>query len=347
MKKSIAVLGLDLGDKLHVWCAIDDEANVVKRGKLQNNRDSIRDFFMNLPPCPVVMEAGTHSPWISDIVGQLGHNSVVANPRRTRAIWDNVRKSDDNDAELLARLGRADIALLHPIQHRSQRVRADLAVIRSRDALVRVRSSLINHARGVVKSFGYRLPSCSSASFAHRAIAAVPDLLHSVLLPVLEQVNQLTAHILDYDREIDRLSNQEHPEAMLLRSVPGVGPLTSLAFVLTLEHPDRFSRSRSVPAYLGLVPRRDQSGVVDKQLPISKSGDAYLRHLLVSCAQYILGPFGPESALKNWGLAIAERGAGRGKRRATVAVARKLAVILHAMWRSNTEYQPNLGQEAA
>ncbi len=345
--KSITVIGVDLGDKSHCWCGLDHDSSVVGRGKLSNTRKDLGNFFQPLPECRVIMEAGTHSPWISEFVTELGHEVIVANPRRTRAIWDNVRKSDANDAEMLARLGQADIILLSPIKHRSSACRADLALIRSREVLVRQRSSLISHMRGQLKSFGYRLPTCTTPAFVKRAEALIPEPLRPGLKPVLKIIDELTEQIRYFDHQVKRLGRERYPEAMLLGSVIGVGALTSLAYVLTIERVDKFDSGRSVAAYLGLVPRRDQSGQVDKKLPISKSGDELLRRLLVNCATYIMGPFARDSALRSWGLDLAKRGGGRGKRWATVAVARKLAVIMYALWRDKRLYQPYPHQDVA
>jgi transposase len=337
---SISVIGLDVSDKKHEYCTLSADGAVQQRGQLANSRDDVRSHFCSLAPCRVVLEAGTHSPWLTEVITDCGHEVIVANPRRTRVIWQNTRKSDRQDAELLARLGRADSSLLSPIRHRSSGARADLALIRSRGALVQSRSALISHVRGVIKSFGYRLPGCTSEAFARKSAPLVPKQLRSALMPVMSTIATLTVRIRQYDRQIDRLSTERYPESQILRSVHGVGPITALAFVLVLEEPNRFTSSRSVAAYLGLVPRRDQSGETDKRLPISKSGDVLLRCLLVNCAQYILGPFGRDSALRRWGKELAERGGGRGKLRAVIAVARKLAVVLHKLWRTGQQYQP-------
>jgi transposase len=205
---------------------------------------------------------------------------------------------------------------------------------------VRARSTLINHARGTVKALGERLPSCSAAAFHRRATAALPNELGPALGPVLVQIEQLTAQIQAMDREVDRLCATEYRETLKLRAIQGVGPITALAFVLTLEEPTRFERSRSVPAHLGLVPRHDESGQIDKQLRITRAGNGYVRRLLVSCAHYVLGPFGEPSALRTWGLALCARGGKNGRKRAVVAVARKLAVLLHVLWKSEVAYDP-------
>jgi transposase len=164
--------------------------------------------------------------------------------------------------------------------------------------------------------------------------------LDHALGPILEQIGALTQRIRDYDRQLETISKERYPETELLRQVEGVGPLTALTLVLTLEDPYRFEKSRSVGAYLGLVPARDQSGDRDPQRRISKEGDELLRRLLVSGAHYILGPFGSDSDLRRHGQKIATRGAKNSKKRAVVAVARKLAVLLHSLWISAEVYEP-------
>jgi transposase len=194
--------------------------------------------------------------------------------------------------------------------------------------------------RGAVKSFGARLPKCPSRSFHKRATAPIPEALRPALGPILEQIGSLTQRICEYDRLLETISKEHYPETELLRQVEGIGPLTALCFVLTLEDPYRFERSRSVGAYLGLVPARDQSGDRDPQKRISKEGDEMLRRLLVGSAHYILGPFSSDSDLRRHGEKIASRGAKNAKKRAVVAVVRKLAVLLHSLWISGELYEP-------
>jgi transposase len=233
-----------------------------------------------------------------------------------------------------------DPELLSPVHHRSPQAQADLAVLRSRDAIVRCRTLLINHARDLVKASGSRLPSCSADSFAHKVASDIPELLQPALAPLLDSIASLTQQIQAYDRTNEELCSERYPETKLLQKVSGVGSLTSLAFILTLENPDRFHKSREVGPALGLVPRRDQSGDQDPQLRITKTGDAYLRRLLVGSAQYILGPFGPDCDLRRWGLTLAERGGKNAKKRAVVGVARKLAITLHHLWKTGEAYDP-------
>jgi transposase len=255
-----------------------------------------------------------------------------------RAIYHNPRKGDRADAETLARL---DPELLSPIHHRSPQAQADLAVLRSRDALVRCRTLLINHARDLVKASGSRLPSCSAVGFARKVAPDIPEPLRPALAPILDTIASLTQQIQAYDRTNEELCGERYPETRLLPAISGVGPLTSLAFILTLEDPARFHKSRGGGPALGLVPCRDQSGDQDRQLRITKTGDAYLRRLLVGSAQYILGPFGPDCVLRRWGLKLAERGGKNAKKRAVVAVARKLAILLHHLWKTGEVYDPS------
>jgi transposase len=332
-------LGLDLGDRTTHFALLDARAQVVERGRVTTTRAAVQRQFAKLAPSRVVLEVSTHSPWVSAVFRELGHSVIVANPRSVKAVSSGARKSDRIDAELLARLGRADPELLHPVEHRGERARHDLALLRARDSLVRVRSSLISSARGLVKAAGSRLPACEADAFHRRAADHVPAALRPVLEPLLAAIEELTRQIRVYDRSVTAMLAR-YPETETLRQLRGVGPLTSLVYVLVIEDPQRFTRSRMVAAYLGLVPRRRQSGDRDPELHISRAGDRLLRKLLVECAQYTLGQFGEDSDLRRWGLSLAGEGSRARKRRAVVAVARKLATVLHHLWVSGEVYAP-------
>jgi transposase len=334
--------GLDIGDKHSYLCLIDTASGeVMEEGRLRTTPEAFRRRFASeQPPMRIAIEAGTHSPWASRVLEECGHEVLVANSRKLRLIYANKRKTDEIDAENLARLARLDRKLLYPLRHRGEESQAHLAIIRSRQALVDCRTQLVNHVRGAVKSFGARLPKCPARSFHKRAPEHIPEALLPALGPILEQIGSLTERIRQYDRELQIVAKERYPETELLRQVEGVGPLTALTFVLTLEDPHRFEKSRCVGAYLGLVPARDQSGDRDPQKRISKEGDEMLRKLLVSCAHYILGPFGSDSDLRRHGEKIASRGGKNSKKRAVVAVARKVAVLLHSLWVSGEVYDP-------
>jgi len=333
-------IGLDVGDRFSHYCELDEAGVVVAEGRMQTTGVALRRHFASCARARVVLEVGTHSPWMSRLLEELGHEVIVANARRVRMIYSNDSKNDRVDAEMLARVGRMDVRLLHPIRHRGPEVQTDLALLRSRECLVRARTQLINHVRGATKSVGARISSCSTPAFARRAQAEIPDMLRPALEPLIELIAVLTQQIRSADREIERHCDERYPETHRLRQIHGVGPITSLCYVLTLEDPARFKSGRSVGAYLGLRPRQRDSGDRAPQLRITKRGDAMLRRLLVNAAQYILGPFGPDCDLRRWGLALAERGGANAKKRAVVAVARKLAQVLYALWVTDADYEP-------
>ena len=333
-------VGLDLGDRYCQICVLDETGDVTEEGRVATKPEAIRRRFFGADPLRIVLEAGTHSPWISRLLAELGHDVIVANPRKLRLIYQNDSKSDRVDAEYLARVGRLDPALLAPLAHRAAETQSDLALVRSRNALVRARTRLISHARGLTKSLGSRLPSCSSDVFARKAGPCVPEELAPALAPVLDIIQNLSEEIRALEKKIDDMAKERYPETALLSQVPGVGTLTATVYVLTVEDPQRFPKSRSVGSYLGLRPRQASSGSLEPQLRITKAGDDHLRWLLVSAAHYILGPFGPDSDLRRWGLALAAQGGKRGKKRAVVAVARKLSVLLLRLWRTGEIYEP-------
>lgn len=339
-ESNTTTMGLDLGDRWIVSCSVDKAGETVERSRVRTTPSAVRDRLGGIAPCRVVLEVGTHSPWVSRLAQECGHEVIVANPRRVRLITQNDSKSDEVDAELLARLGRLDPSLLWPVKHRGERAQRDLAGLRARDGLVRSRALLINQARGLAKSLGWRLPSSSTPAFVKKVRAMFPEEIFLGFDALLRTIEGLTTEIRAMDRELERLSHEAYPETEVLRQISGVGALTSLCFVLTLEDPHRFENSRKVGAFLGLRPRQRDSGKISPQLSITKAGDPMPRRLLVQSAHYILGPFGPDTDLRRWGLRLAERGGKAAKKRAAVAVARKLAVLLHRLWVTQEDYRP-------
>jgi transposase len=337
---STITVGLDLGDRFCQFCELDSETGVIAEGRLRTTAEALRHQFSGRKTLRIVMEVGTHSPWVSRLLEESGHEVLVANARRVRLIYANDSKTDKVDAETLARVGRLDPTLLAPIRHRGQAAQADLARIRARDCLVRARTQLVNHVRGAVKSIGSRLPAASTPAFVRKATPQIPESLRPALQPLLDIIDILSHQIRAADRELEALARERYPEAERLRQVAGVGVITALCYILTLEDPGRFKNGRSVGAYLGLRPRQHDSGAHSPQLRITKRGDAMLRRLLVGSAQYILGPFGPDCDLRHWGLRLAERGGKNAKKRAVVAVARKLAALLYTLWVTGADYEP-------
>jgi transposase len=340
------VTGLDLGDRVSQLCRLDGETGaILEERRLSTTTMSLQRYFGAVGPQLVALESGSHSLWVARLLEQLGHSVLVANTRKVRAIAASLSKSDERDARCLAQLARVDPELLAPVQLRSEESQRALAVVRAREGLVKARTMLINQVRGSVKSFGFRLPASSSASFAWKAQEALPAPLRAALEPLLRVVAELSQEIARLDRDIEAWA-QRWPVTQRLRQIRGVGALTALVFVLILGDPLRFVRSRAVGPYVGLTPGRRDSGSSHPQLPISKQGDRLLRRLLVQAAHYILGPFGQDSDLRRFGLRLCERGGKNGKKRAVVAVARKLAVLLHRLWVSGSDYVP-LYQAAA
>jgi len=334
------VVGLDLGDRYTRFCALDVDGEIIEEGRIVTTAKALRRKFEETEPMRVVFEVGTHSAWVDRLLCSLGHETIVANAGKVALIYSNERKHDQKDARSLAELGQFKPRLLHPIQHRSEDTLVARGLIRSRDALVRSRTQLINHVRGIVKTSGGRLPSCSAESFPRKVALHIPGKLKEALDPLLVFIARLNRQIRSFDRRIEQIASEQYPETEVLRQVPGVGPLTALWYILTIEDPMRFTRSRDVGPYLGLVPRLDQSGEQNPQKRITKAGDELMRRLLVGSAHYIIGPFGPDTDLRRWGLRLAERGGKNAKKRAAVAVARKLAVLLHRLWVAGEVYEP-------
>ncbi len=341
MKTKTLTVGLDLGDRRHTACVLDEAGDIIAEEAFANTREVLTAFSARYPGATFVMETGTHSPWVSRLLGALGHPVIVANARKLRAISQSQTKSDREDAQMLARLGRADPNLLSPIRHRGEATQRALVRLKVREALVRSRVNQINSVRFLLKSLGVFVSSSIKAmAFTRKVRAQLAPADAALVEPLLAAVDALNAQIKTLDAELESLAHDTYPATERLRQIPGVGPLTALCFVLTLEEPKHFAHARDVGAYLGLVPRRDQSGQTDRQLGITKAGHVQLRCLLVNCAHYILGPFGPPCALRSAGERIAARGGKSAKKRAVIAVARKLAVTLLALWKTGADYRP-------
>ena len=247
-------VGLDLGDRYTQVCVLSEDGQLLEEARAATRAAALRQRFATTDPARIVSEAGMHSPWVSRLLAELGHEVIVANPRKLRLIYQNDQKSDRVDAQYLARLGRLDPSLLAPLVHRSAETQADRALLHSRDALVRAWVLLINHVRGTVKSFGARLPRCATDVFARQAAAALPEELRPALEPVVKTIAHLSTEVLALDHQMEELAVRYYPETQLLQQVPGWGALTALTFVLTVEDPHRFSKSRAVGAYLGSAP---------------------------------------------------------------------------------------------
>lgn len=340
MKKdsTMEFCGVDIGDRFSRVFVIDAGGERLDAWRMPTTRKGLSKAFAGKERMRIALEVGTHSSWMTRDLEAMGHEVVVANPRYLEGIWKNWKKSDAEDAEHLAMLLRAEPRLLKPVKHRSESEARHMSVVRSRAVLVATRTSLINHVRSMLKTMGLRAPKCSSSAFVKRVNASLEAADLEALKGVLTCIAEADARVREYDRMLEELAKEHYPETTSLQTLPGVGPITALVFRLVIQSPERFPDSRSVAAYLGLVPRRDQSGERDPQLGISKAGDDYLRTLLVQAGHYLIGPFGQDCRLRRWGLALAGRGGKNAKKRAVVAVARKLSVVLLAMWKSGRDF---------
>jgi transposase len=333
-------IGLDLGDRNSWYCVLDEAGHIEVEQRVRTNAKALQEVFGATPRSRIALEIGTHSPWISRLLSGLGHEVIVANARKVRLIGESRKKDDRLDAQTLARLARIDPELLYPVKHRSAQAQADLMMIRARAGLVRARTGLVNTARGLAKSYGERLRGCNVRNMNPEKAEGLSPELQTALAPLLACIESVSEQIREYNDRIEKLAQESYPQLALLKQIKGVGTLIALTFLLTLEDPQRFRKSRDVGCYLGLQPGRRNSGQSEPQMHISKEGDPYLRTLLVQGAQHILGPFGVDCDLRRWGLKLAERGGRNGKKRAIVATARKLAVLLHHLWVSGEVYQP-------
>jgi transposase len=335
-----AAIGLDVSDRKSAAIGLDDGGKVVARETVQTTAPELARWASAIAPTVIALEAGPHSPWMSRLLSNCGHEVIVGNPAKIPSISRSRAKSDWRDAEQLARLARFDRKMLHEIRHRSEDTQRDLQIIRTRDSVVRARSKLISSIRATVKAHGVRINRCSTDAFSKRARTTLSTELLEIVAPVLDVIDTVSTTIASYDKRIEKLAASKYPDTAWLKQIKGVGSLTALAFVLILEDATKFRSSRMAGPYLGLIPARDQSGEIDPQKGITKEGDRLMRRLLVQSGHYILGPFGEDCDLRRHGEAIAARGGKNAKKRAAVAVARKLAVLMHHLWITKQNYVP-------
>lgn len=344
--KQRLTIGLDLGDRHSRYCILDEAGEVVSEATLPTTQAGLSSLLGKMPSSRVALEVGTHSPWVSRHIASLGHEVIVANPHKVKLITQSVRKSDRIDARQLARLARVDPKLLSPIRHRGEQAQADLAVIRARAELVAVRTGLINCARGMAKPMGERLHKCDADQVNEGLAESLSASVRTAIGPLLKGVEAISEQVGVCDEKIEAIA-QRYPEVELLTQVYGVGTLIALTFILTIEDAGRFAHSRDVGPFLGLQPKQRDSGESQPQLGISKTGDQLLRCLLVQGAHCILRKGAPDSDLRAWGLGKLASGGKNGKRRTVVAVARKLAVLLHKLWANGEVYDPLYNRKAA
>lgn len=339
-EKFASYIGIDLGDKNCEVCVLNADGEVSEQFQLRMKGADLQAYFVAISRSCVAVEAGGQSRWVAELLENCGHQVYVSNTRKVPYIHDSDDKDDPCDAYKLAELVYFKPRLLHPIQHRSREVQADLSWIRAREVLVESRTQLVNAVRGISKAFGERLQRCSTEAFAGKQANQLPKEIRGAVAPLLETIDHLNEQIDYYDQMEAHIAQERYPKHWLLDQVEGVGVHTALCFMLTIGDPERFEKSRLVGCFLGMRPRKQESGESKPQLGITKAGDVFLRKTLVNCAHYILGPHGKDSDLRRYGQRICERGGKNAKKRAVIAVARKLAVLLHRLWVTGEVYEP-------
>ncbi len=277
-KEQKLTIGLDLGDRWSFYCVMDEAGQVILERKLPTTSEAMKQTFGKIPQSLIALETGTHSPWVSRLLGELGHQVIVAHAQKVQLIIKSSRKDDRHDARTLARLARIDPELLGPVRHRSVQAQLHLTVIRARAELVSARTALVNAARGLVKSYGQRLPKCGTYQVSEKLADGLNAELREVLVPLLKEIESLSERVKNYDERMEKIAKDAYPEVSLLKQVKGVGTQIALTYVLTIEDPYRFAKSREVGCFLGLRPGRRNSGESEPQKGISKEGDRYRAH---------------------------------------------------------------------
>jgi len=336
-------VGMDVSDKSVEIFILPKESEEGKSLKVKNDQRSLLAFaesFERPSRVKLALETGTHSSWQAEMLRSKGIETVVANARDLRMIWGSEKKDDREDAKKLARLLRADPKLLHGVEVKGKARRDALAVLKARDCLVRCRTKLINTVRGLLKSEGVESAELKPENFGAKAERLVPQELRAALKPLIGQIARMSCELKAYDKKLEAMM-KAFDGCKEVSQIKGVGPVTSLSFVLTVGEAGRFQNGSRLASYVGLTPRRDQSGELDCQCHITKAGSKLLRRNLVQAAHYMMGAFGDKDCdLRKFGERIAARGGKNAKKRAVVAVARKLAVLMLKLWKSKAEYDP-------
>ena len=336
-------IGMDLGNRKHTVCALDQTGNVLWRKDVANTPEALKPFFEENAGATVAMETGLCCRWISALAKSCGCDVLVGNARKLAAIWQSKQKNDENDALLIAELARASRRLFHPVELRDDARHEMVQVIELREVAVSQRTQAVNSVRGLCKAHGVFIPKCDASCFHKVAADAIPDGMAWKFKPMLRHLKEVAATIKRYDAMLEEYAQKHFKEEVeLLRTVPGVGPITSCAFVALIADPGRFGSARDAGAYFGLTPGQDKSGDKDAPKHITKTGSALMRHLLVTAANHILRASSPDTALKRHGERICARGGKVARRKAKTAVARKLAVVMLAMLKSGKAYDDGI-----
>lgn len=335
------VVGIDVSDRKSEVCWLNSQTGELRTAKIETSPAAFKQYFEKQRPQRVALETGTHSAWIAQLFLELGIEAVVANARQLKLISKSRKKTDANDALLLAQLAATPVGLglLQPVKLVSYQQQLDRVALRAREDLVEARVKLQNAIRGLVKPFGVRLCGTSANVLRRNAKDLLPEALMDVVMPLLDVMQQIERRTEDLEEKMTKIAAERYPAVEHLRQVNGVGLMTAYAFVVTIGDPARFTKSRAVGPYLGLTQAKRESGDSSPDLGITKSGNRLMRSLLVNAAHYMLCSHGKDSDLRRWGLNLA-RGGKQQKKRAVVALARRIAVLLHRLWVTGAPYEP-------
>lgn len=325
----VEYVGFDVSKEETSYCVMDKDGKVLARGKTATDPTALFEALREHCLCPerIVMETGTLSHWLVRELRERGLPVELIDARQAHAVMKlQHNKTDANDAELLAEIARTGFC--RPVAVKSEEAQGGRIALKARSHLVRQRRDTENTIRGLLASLGHRFPK-GVGKFARRVRAILEEHpeLGAVVEPLLCARAALATSLEALDKEVVRLA-KDSPSCRLLMSAPGVGPVTAMAFASTIDDPGRFSKSRTVGAYVGLTTRRFQSGEMDYSGRISKHGDTMLRALLYEAANSMLTVVRQAHPLKDWARRVKKR---TSHKKACVALARKLAVILHRM----------------
>jgi transposase len=335
--------GFDLGKKSSQFCVMNEAREIVREKRVSSTESALRGAFDCREKMKIVIEASTKAFWVGDLLESLGHEVIVVDPRRTKAIGSSQIKHDKLDARVLATLCAADV--LAPVHRPSQAMRFDRIPLVVRDALVRSRTQLINAVRSILDSEGIAVRAASTDAFTtlvRELPDGLPEPIAAAIEPALAAIDALNTSIADADEAVATVANTD-PVMKRLQTVDGVGPIVAATYVQAVRDAKRFRSGRQVGAYLGLIPSLYQSGDTHRKGRITKQGNRQARYALTMAAKSLMRTK-RSSALKTWALAIAER---QGRKKAIVALARKLAGVLWSMWKKQRDYAPSLGMSTA
>lgn len=327
--------GIDLASKSSAICILGSNGEILFEGACPTDEDGFRQALKSWRTLHCVIEASPLSEWVARMLESLGHEVVVIDPRRAKAIITSKKKTDKLDARNLARMGRT--GWYTQVHRKTEEARLLRSHLKARKGLIDAQRQQNNRIRGLLRAHGIKVGQVSSGRFeghVDKLVRRKCPALITAIRPLLDLWVSIRESLTVMTKGVKQMAKQD-ATCQLLMSAPGVGPMVASAYVATIDDPSRFRRGAQVAAYLGLVPSIIQSGESEYRGRITKEGDRLLRWLLVEAAHVLLTRSGTDSALKRWGKRLEKR---EGSSKAKVAVARKLAIVLHRIWLTGEPY---------